>query len=60
MSDCRLKIAEFKLTEVRAGSRLWPSLARTEAATGVRHGRTPISLPKGGDKHANGSNQANR
>lgn len=39
MSDCRLEIADSRLTEVRAGSRRRPRLARTEAATGVRHGK---------------------
>ncbi len=29
----------YSYAKVRAGSRLRPSLARTEAATGVRHGK---------------------
>jgi hypothetical protein len=39
MSDCRLQNAEFRLAEVQAGSGRRPRLARTEAATGVRHGK---------------------
>jgi hypothetical protein len=39
MSNCRLKIAEFRFSDVRAGSRLRPSLARAKVATGVRHGK---------------------
>jgi hypothetical protein len=38
-SDCRLQISDSRFASGRAGSRLRPSLARTEAATGVRHGK---------------------